>query len=195
MTTKNADIVTVNETRRALRTKLINARQLLSVGERAKLDANLCSAVGLRISSLSKNPHSIALYWPIRGEPDLMPLAHELIDAGFEVLLPVVAQRNAPLAFARYTKDAKLKRGEYDILEPDLPVDASLTPDVVVIPCVGFNQNKFRLGYGGGYYDRTLAKWRDVGVSVYALGVAYEFARVDFEAGEFDLPLNDIVFA
>lgn len=195
MTTKNVDIVTVNETRRALRLKLINARQQLSVGEREKLDSNLRAAVHLTIQSMPIKPNSIALYWPIRGEPDLMPLAHELIDAGFEILLPVVAQKNAPLAFARYIKGAKLKRGEYDILEPDLPVDASLTPDVVVIPCVGFNQSKFRLGYGGGYYDRTLAKWRDANVSVYALGVSYEFALVDFEPSEFDLPLNEIAFA
>lgn len=194
MTTKNGDIVTVNEARRALRTELINARQRLSVGERSKLDLSLRTAVKFCIDCRPDKPTSIALYWPIRGEPDLMPLAHELIDAGFVVLLPVVAEKSAPLAFAPYTKETKLKRGAYQIIEPELPIDAALKPDLVVIPCVGFNQDKYRLGYGGGYYDRTLAKWRHEGLSVFTLGVAYEFARVEFEAGSHDLPLDEIVF-
>ena len=193
MTTNDANIVTANEGRRALRTQLLNARQQIMADDKAALDASLCELLMRYVQNLSPQPQCIALYWPIRGEPDLMPWANQWLELGNEVLLPMVVEKHAPLKFGMYTLDTDLKTGAYGIPEPDLRQLSAQIPDVVVIPCVGFNGANDRLGYGGGYYDRTLAGWRDLGASVHSVGVAYGMAQVDFERGEFDVPLDVIL--
>ncbi|AXF85963.1 5-formyltetrahydrofolate cyclo-ligase [Ephemeroptericola cinctiostellae] len=195
MTTHNADIVTVNEVRRALRAQLLNERQQILADDKAMLDAVLCESLMGHLHTLSPKPQCIALYWPIRGEPDLMPFAHAWLAAGGGVVLPMVVEKHAPLKFGVYTQGTELKTGAYGIPEPDLLKLSTQAPDVVVIPCVGFNDANYRLGYGGGYYDRTLAGWRDEGASVHSVGVAYGAAQVSFEPGGFDLPLDVILSA
>jgi 5-formyltetrahydrofolate cyclo-ligase len=100
----------------------------------------------------------IALYWPMRGEPDLRPLLTELSATGMRCALPVVVTRGEPLEFHGWAPGEPLTRGEWNI-----PVPAqgeAVTPDVVVAPVIGFDRERYRLGYGGGYYDRTLAARR-----------------------------------
>lgn len=193
MTTHNADIVTANEVRRALRAQLLNARQQVLADDKAVWDAKLCESLMAHLQALSPQPQCIALYWPIRGEPDLMPFAHAWLETGGDVVLPMVVEKHAPLKFGVYTLGTELKTGAYGIPEPDLLKLSTQVPDVVVIPCVGFNEANYRLGYGGGYYDRTLAAWRDAGAYVYSVGVAYGMAQVGFEQGGFDLPLDVIL--
>ena len=199
MTTQSDPIVTVNDGRRALRTQLLQTRQQFSGGEKAHLDGMLQTQLAHYLTdylaqSASKSLR-VAWYWPIRGEPDLMPLAHQLLDMGVDVLLPVVVAVHAPLQFGHFSKDMVLKSGAYNIPEPDVQGICLHAPDVVVIPCVGFNDARFRLGYGGGYYDRTLAAWQAAGQVVHTVGVAYAHARVNFELGEFDLPLDVLLTA
>ena len=77
------------------------------------------------------------------------------MEAGITVVLPVVRERNAPLAFLPWTPDAPMRSGAYGIQEP--AAGDELPPDVVLAPTLGFTQFGDRVGYGGGYYDRTLA--------------------------------------
>ena len=173
----------VNQTRRELRAQLLSTRAAILPSDKAVLDAQLAAQVAAYIRSHCAAGATIALYNPIRGEPDLRLLADELSNDDFKIALPVVVERNAPLGFA--CANAALKIGAYGIAEPQGATD--ILPDVVVIPCVGFNAQNYRLGYGGGYYDRTLAAWTHDFVSI---GVAYAQTVCTFEVGEFDVALD-----
>lgn len=98
---------------------------------------------------------TLGLYWPIRGEMDLRPLAHRHVTSGGIVALPVVVRSAAPVEFWRWEPGVPLVRGQWNIPVPK--ERRPVTPDLLVIPLVGFDRRLYRLGYGGGFYDRTLA--------------------------------------
>jgi 5-formyltetrahydrofolate cyclo-ligase len=97
----------------------------------------------------------LGIYWPIRGEIDVREIARRHVEAGGIAALPVVTQKNDAVEFWQWRPGMKMTRGFWRI-----PVPAArhvVQPDVLIIPLVGFDAAGFRLGYGGGYYDRTLA--------------------------------------
>jgi 5-formyltetrahydrofolate cyclo-ligase len=98
---------------------------------------------------------TLGLYWPIRGEMDLRPLAQRHVAGGGIVGLPVVVRSAAPVEFWRWEPGVPLVRGQWNIPVPR--ERRPVTPDLLVIPLVGFDRYLYRLGYGGGFYDRTLA--------------------------------------
>jgi 5-formyltetrahydrofolate cyclo-ligase len=98
---------------------------------------------------------TVAVYWPFRGEPNLRPWMERLHARGALCALPVVVERRAPLVFRAWQPGARMVSGLWNIPAPADGCD--LTPDVVVAPVVGFDPAGYRLGYGGGFYDRTLA--------------------------------------
>lgn len=97
----------------------------------------------------------LGIYWPIRGEIDLREIARRHVAAGGVVALPVVVQKAAPVEFWRWQPGVALRRGLWNIPIPRerRPVE----PNVLIVPLVGFDASRYRLGYGGGFYDRTLA--------------------------------------
>ena len=98
---------------------------------------------------------TIGVYWPIRGEINARDLARELIEQGGQVGLPVVVTRAAPVEFWAWQPGCGMTRGLWDI---PIPRDRQLVlPEALIIPLVGFDAAGYRLGYGGGYYDRTIA--------------------------------------
>ena len=144
--------------RRSERTRLRTLRQSLSVAEhtaiseaidghlRTMLETRFAGARGLVFSG----------YWPIKGEPDLRPLMEQLHLEGVTIALPIVEPKAAPRVFRRWTPDTRMVRGDWNIPVP--PPDADeLIPDITLAPLMGWDENGFRLGYGGGYFDRTLA--------------------------------------
>jgi 5,10-methenyltetrahydrofolate synthetase len=187
------DIVPTNVDKRALRAQLLAKRQTMSTLDKMRFDDAICQGVRRLINNFGEHDSVIALYSPIRGEPDVQPLAEQLLSEGFSVVLPVVVGRDMPLKFAQYTRTDSLVVSSLGILEPDLDVLNPLIPDVVVIPCVGFDKHSHRLGYGGGFYDRTLATWKQKGHEPLTIGVAYDEALVMFEVGVFDVPMNEVV--
>jgi len=97
----------------------------------------------------------------------------------------------SPLAFHAWTPDTAMKTGHHRIPEPDSGRD--VIPDLLLIPCVGFDEDAFRLGYGGGYYDRTLTTWPSA-IKPVTVGIAYEACRMDALPREaHDIPLDAIV--
>lgn len=97
----------------------------------------------------------VSLYWPMRGEPDLRAWLASILERGAIGALPVVAEKNKPLVFHRWQPGEKLKRGFWNIPVPEK--EDVVTPDIALAPIVGFDEEGYRLGYGGGYFDRTLA--------------------------------------
>ncbi len=135
---------------------------------------------------------AVAVYWPIRSELDTRPLIRQLHAIGCRVGLPAVAGRAAPLTFRLWTPDTVMEPGAMGIDVPPTMAE-EVVPRTVVAPLLAFDRRGYRLGYGGGYYDRTLANLRD-GDGVLAVGVGYaaqEVAAVPVE--DHDARLDAIV--
>lgn len=130
---------------------------------------------------------TLALYWPIRGEPDLGDALAGIAEQGWRLALPRVIGRAEPLAFGRWQPGQVMRAVSFGLMLPD-PFEAVL-PDLLVIPCVGFDRSGYRLGYGAGYYDRTLVA-RDVPT----IGVAYDGCELtSFEPQPHDRPLDCVL--
>lgn len=133
-------------------------------------------------------PPLLAVYWPLSGEPDLHASYQALADEGALLALPVVVQRHAPLAFAAWTP------GEAMVADPlgvSIPRELRTVarPPALLVPCLGFNAQRYRLGYGGGFYDRTLAP----APRPLTLGIAYACQLAQFEADVHDVPLDQVI--
>lgn len=181
--------------RAALRHSLLAARAqglVIHTGSRAQaLMDRLHRRVLQEIGALHRC--RIAVYWPIRGEPDLRPLWQRWSELGAILALPVVEASARPLRFVRWRPDETMRIGNYGIPQPIELRD--LEPQLIVVPCVGFDAQCHRLGYGGGFYDRTLADWRSRGLGCgRAWGVAWDDARIDgFEAQPTDIALDAVI--
>lgn len=151
--------------RKVERERLIAMRQALAADFRAAQ----ALAIARELDGLLPGGAPIvSLYWPIRGEPDLRPWMHALSERGVRVALPVVVAHGQPLQFREWRPNARLARGVWNI---PYPADgAVVTPDVAVAPLVGFDRACYRLGYGGGFFDRTLASLEPRAL---AIGVGY----------------------
>jgi 5-formyltetrahydrofolate cyclo-ligase len=190
----NTGIVPINTDKRALRAQLLAQRQALNATEKTSRDVCICRQVYDFISGSPNVIRVVAFYAPIRGEPDLMPLADDLVSARFKVVLPVVVDKNSPLQFAQYTGRESLVKSSMGILEPDLNARVDATElNALVIPCLGFNAQNYRLGYGGGFYDRTLAQLRAQGHKPLTIGVAYQDSECAFEIAAHDEPLDVVL--
>ncbi len=132
------------------------------------------SAVTANSSDALASPRSVAsVYWPLADEFDSRPLLHALIQAGHGVALPVVAGAGQALRFRIWHPGDTLAASSFGVLEPR-PEAAEVTPDIVVAPFLAYNRQGFRLGYGGGYYDRTLRSLRHSVPGLLAVGLGYE---------------------
>jgi 5-formyltetrahydrofolate cyclo-ligase len=174
------------EKKPALRKSLLAARSAVPADLRQRWNAE----IGARIVAWweAHQVPTLGVYWPIRGEPDLRSAYEELNARGVRLALPVVVAKDAPLGFAEWTPgDALVK----DALGVSIPAQHAvlMQPEALLIPCVGFNATRIRLGYGGGFYDRTLA----LAPRPFALGIAYGCALAAFDADPHDVGLDMIV--
>jgi len=134
----------------------------------------------------------MAGYWPMAEEADIRPLMTALHQRGHRVALPRVIRRGAPLRFLRWHPGDRLEAGYGGILEPAAG-NEEIYPEVLLVPLLGFDATGSRLGYGGGFYDRTLAALRQAR-EVAAIGVAYSDQEVDsLPAGDHDERLDWVV--
>jgi 5-formyltetrahydrofolate cyclo-ligase len=136
---------------------------------------------------------AIALYWPIRGEPSLEPLPQRWAEAGARLALPVVDARRMPLRFVEWRPGDPTVPGVWGIPRP--AADRALRPTLLIVPCVGFSADCQRLGYGGGFYDRSLAALEADGLPApRAIGVAWDEALLEgFEPLPTDRALDAVV--
>ncbi|MBI4696033.1 MAG: 5-formyltetrahydrofolate cyclo-ligase [Gammaproteobacteria bacterium] len=142
--------------RRGARERLLAWRTALPIAERAGMTERIVAGLEALAATLNTaGAPIVSAYWPFRGEPDLRPWLLAMIARGFRAALPIVVAKGAPLAFRLWTPETPLTRGVWDI---PIPAEGEyVEPAVVVAPLVGFDAAGYRLGYGGGFYDRTLA--------------------------------------
>ena len=174
------------ENKAALRRSLRALRDSLSEGERTKFNA----AIGAHIERLlvQHSVVSLGVFWPMRNEPDLVDFYAHWARRGMNLSLPVVIGKNAPLRFAAWTPGDILIQDRFGVSVPQNRVFVPL-PDVLLVPCVGFDAACYRIGYGGGFYDRTLA----VTPKPLAVGVAYACQQATFDICAHDIGLDTIV--
>lgn len=136
----------------------------------------------------------LAGYWAMASEIGVIPSLTALrSDIGVQCALPVVVEKEAPLVFRAWQPGDDLDSGGFGTHHPQQRA-REVTPDVLLVPLLAFDMDGYRMGWGGGFYDRTLAKLRDGGKEVTAIGVAY--AGQEFDAvvrDEYDQPMDWIV--
>ena len=119
-------------------------------------------------------PKVAAFCWPIKHEPDVRPLLASWAGTNVRAALPVVVTEKEALRFREWTPDTRLEPDRYGIPTPT--AGDWLTPDLILLPLNGFDGAGYRLGYGGGYFDRTLAA---LSPRPLAVGVGFEINRID----------------
>lgn len=173
--------------RKAERARLIAARLALPPDVRAAAEAAITVALEARCP-----PGEIALvggYWPMRGEYDLLPYLARVIEAGAAAALPAVIAPGAPLEYRDWTPQTRMAAGRWDTLHPES--GPAVTPCALLVPLVGFDADGHRLGYGGGFYDRTMAALQPRPL---AIGVGFELGRVAaFEPAWHDARMDVII--
>lgn len=177
--------------RRAERARLAGLREGLGQARRAQISDRIAGHLG-RVLTERGVGRGCALsgYWPIKGEPDLRPVLADLHRAGVTIALPVVETRSAPLIFRRWTPETKLVRGDWNIPIPPPEADV-LQPDIALAPCLGWTDDCYRLGWGGGYFDRTLAVLTPCPLTI---GIALSAARLPtIYPQPHDIPLDLIL--
>lgn len=162
--------------RKVERTRLRDARLAMPVTDRKETDAALAGHLRQVLQDRFDGARGMVFsaYWPIKGEPDLRPLMTELHEDGVTVALPLVEAKAAPLTFRRWTPETRMVRGYWNIPVP--PPDAHVvTPDIALAPLIGWTPDGYRLGYGGGYFDRTLA---ELTPNPFAIGIGIKTAQL-----------------
>ena len=134
-----------------------------------------------------------AAYFPIRSELSPLDLLARLADLGCATALPVTPAEGQPLRFHRWASGDRLDDGPYGTKQPsaDQPL---CRPDVILAPMLAFDSVGWRLGYGGGFYDRTLAVLRGAGHHLSLIGIAYGGQKLDkIPVGPYDMPLDAVL--
>jgi 5,10-methenyltetrahydrofolate synthetase len=139
--------------RKVERDRLIAARLEVPADERARCAEEVAGELDRLIRP---GPGmTVSLYWPFKGEIDLRGWMAAACARGATIALPIVEEKAKPLTFRQWTPDTPMVRGVWNILQPE--GSETVIPDIVIAPLVGHDPDCFRLGYGGGFFDRTLA--------------------------------------
>jgi 5,10-methenyltetrahydrofolate synthetase len=179
----------IAESKNALRKTLLEARL------HAALEPTAQEALSRRLLDALKRhrPACVGFYWPLPSEFDARGAIAIWLAAGAnrQAGLPVIRSRGEALQFHAWAPDTPMKIGHHRIPEP--ASETVVIPDLLFVPCVGFDADGYRLGYGGGYYDRTLAAWPAATKPV-TVGIAYEACRTEALGREaHDIPLDLIL--
>ena len=170
--------LTLREDKAALRRDALRRRSEIGAGAASAAALKLCDNFFSTI--VLGAVETVSGYWPIKDELNVRPLMAGLHDRGHAIALPTVSARGAPLIFRAWRPGSALEAGVLGTSVPP-PSAQELIPDALLVPALAVDHAGFRLGYGGGYYDRTLAHLRDaerVDRRSLAIGICFECQRV-----------------
>ena len=160
------------EWRKALRAEMLARRAALPAEKHRLLSAQIVAHLTANFSP--RSGAVVGFCWPIRQEPDIRAALTHWCDLGIKVVLPVVVAPKAPLRFRAWTPETPMMSDLHGI--PTSGAGDWLTPEVLLLPLNAFDAAGYRLGYGGGYFDRTLAI---LSPRPLCIGVGFEINRVD----------------
>lgn len=176
----------------AERNRLLNERKAM----RSQNKQYVAKALTTHLTELLAEQRStatvkiVSLFWPIKDEPDLRLLMHDLHGQGWQIALPVVVRKAGPLVFREWCPTTRMTRGRWNIPVPSAS-EPELHPQIVIAPLVGWDAEGYRLGYGGGYFDRTLGATLPKPLSI---GVGFSSAHVSTIFPQpHDIPLDAII--
>ncbi|RWN54026.1 MAG: 5-formyltetrahydrofolate cyclo-ligase [Mesorhizobium sp.] len=177
----------VKRWRKAERERLIAARLAVPAEVRTAMSQRIGENLDAVIGDIAGR--MVSLYWPFRGEPDLRAWIASVNERGGRTALPVVVEKARPLIFRAYAPGDRLEKGVWNI-----PIPAggdAVLPDIVISPVVGIDPRQYRLGYGGGFFDRTLAA---MPFKPLVIGVGYELQRIaTIYPQPHDIPMDRVV--
>ena len=165
----------LTEQKTALRKTMMARREAISADAR-KAAASAVAEHGLP-AGITSGPAMVSSYWAIGAELDPGHLERRLKAEGHSICLPAIQGKTEPMKFHTWAKGEPLRERKWGIMEP-LPTAPGAEPDVMLVPMLAFDVRGWRLGYGGGYYDRTIAALR-ARKAVVLVGFAYDEQRVD----------------
>jgi 5-formyltetrahydrofolate cyclo-ligase len=173
--------------RRSERQRLLTMRTAAPTAERRLWGDEI--EAKLRAQLLERPVRTLGVYWPFQAEFDPRALIDWVIAQGFAVALPAVVDKKGPLEYRAWRPGEALIDGVWNIPIPE--VRKVVLPQAVLAPVVGFDRQCYRLGYGGGYFDRTLAA---LAPRPLAIGVGFEMSQMEtIFPQSFDIPMDVIV--
>lgn len=181
------DATEVKSWRRTTRAALIERRMAVPPATRRQWAAAIEPALEALIRG--SGARTVGFYWPFKAEFDPRATVKRLLASGFRAALPVVVEKKQPMIFRLWTPATEMTNGIWDI---PVPKDSeTVVPDLLLAPVVGFDAAHYRLGYGGGYFDRTLGSLAPRPI---AIGVGFELGRLaTIYPQSFDVPMNHVV--
>jgi len=176
----------VAEWRRTTRIELVARRAAIAAADRSAWTARITAHLDGLFAGLE--PGVLGFYWAVRGEYDPRPMVDALLAREWRAALPVVVGKDKPLEYRSWTPETVMERGALGIMVPR--EGAPVIPDTVLVPLVGYDDARYRLGNGGGYFDRTLAELDPP----LAIGVGFALCRLDtIHPQPHDRPMDVIV--
>ena len=171
-----------------LRKKFINLRNSLQPSAKLEADTKISNALETLLNDC-KGP--VSFYWPMRNEFDPVTIISKWLIStkGRYAALPIIIQKNSPMKFLNWDTKTKLENGLFNLLAPP-KTSPEVKPSVIIIPCVGFDSKNYRIGYGGGYYDRTLVQYPDAK----KIGIGYKSCRIEnLWPEKYDIPMDLVI--
>ena len=171
----------------SLRKRLLKERLEMSQAERKAAQEKISCDLKRLLTPFSG---PLGFYLPVKGEFNPVEVVEDWlrIDKKNTACLPVIVKKDEPMIFRKWTPKQIMVKGTFDI---DIPDSKSpiIEPKILLIPTLGFNQKNFRLGYGGGYYDRTLTV-----ISALTIGICFKIGKSsEIEEEDHDIPLDIII--
>jgi len=186
-THSNHDIVTA----KALMRKDAASRRAALMSKQPEAPQHLAGFAAALIESFGVGVY--AAYLPIRSELSPIALVGELVAAGMTTVMPITPEPENPLSFHQWAPGMPLAEGPYGTKQPP-SANRKIDPDVILAPMLAFDAGCWRLGYGGGFYDRTIANLRDQGRDVRVIGLAFSGQKVAaVPTGPYDMALDAVL--